>query len=93
LFIKIVTGLFERIEKLLGLPRELRVSTHGRDHHGLLNDERFVAILKVVMQKTGVGSGQPVHPRRPPKKRLEGIMALRSSMKKAKQLLRDKISP
>jgi hypothetical protein len=81
------------MEKLLGLPRELRVSTHGRDHHGLLNDEHFVAILKVVMQKTGVGSGQPVHPRRPPKKRLEGIMALRSSMKKAKQLLRDKISP
>jgi hypothetical protein len=87
LFIQIVSGLFERMEKFLRLPRELRVSTHGRDHHGLLNDEHFVAILKVVMQKTGVGSGQP------PKKGLEGTMALRSSMKRAKQLLRDKISP
>jgi len=81
------------MEKLLGLPRELRVCTHVRDHHGLLNDEHFVAILKVVMQKTGVGSEQPVHPGRPPQKGLESIMALRSSLEKAKQLLMDNISP
>jgi hypothetical protein len=93
LFVQIAISLFERTEKLLGLPRELRVTTHGRDHYGLLSDEHFVAILKVVMHKTGVGSGQPVHPGRLPKKGLEGIMALRSSMKKAKHLLRDKIYP
>jgi hypothetical protein len=81
------------MEKLLGLPRELRVTTHGRDHYGLLSDEHFVAILKVVMQKTGVGSEQPVHPGRPPQKGLESIMALRSSLEKAKQLLMDNISP
>jgi hypothetical protein len=93
LFIQIVTSLFEKTEKLLGLPRDLRVSTHGRDHYGLLSDKHFVAILQVMIQKEEVELGRPVQPGRPPRKGLEGIKTLRSSMKKAKQLLNDNIAP
>jgi hypothetical protein len=93
MFIQIVTSLFERMENLLGLPRDLRVGTHGRVHNGLLSDKNFVAILQVIIQKEEVELGQPVQPGRPLKKGLDGIKTLRSSMKKAMQLFKDNISP
>jgi hypothetical protein len=81
------------MEKLLGLPRDLRVGTRGRDNYGLLSDKHFIAILQAMIQKEDVEAEQPVQRGRPSKKGLEGIKTLRSSMKKAKQLLKDNISP
>jgi hypothetical protein len=76
------------MEKLLGLPRDLQISSRGRDHHGLLSDAHFIPILEGVMRKEEAPTGS-----QPPEKGVGGVKALRRSMKRAKQLLRDNIAP
>jgi len=85
LFIQIVDNLFESMEKVLGLPRDLQIGTRGKDHHGLLSDEQFAPILEIVMRKEEVET--------PLQKRSGGVKALRRSITEAKELLRDSIAP
>lgn len=96
LLIQIVTSLFERIEKLLGLPRDLRVSRTGQDHHGLLSDWHLAAILELVMRKEELGAGGSGGASDTGKigaDGLGGIKALRRIIRKAKTLLRESIAP
>jgi hypothetical protein len=89
LFIQTVIGLFERMEKLLGLPVDFRISPYGCEHRGLLSQGYFPSILTAVLRQEEEGIGQLAHAKRG----LGGMKALRESMEKAKQLLRNNIAP
>lgn len=84
-----VTGLFERMERLLGLPVDFRINPHGRENRGLLSQGYFPSILTAVLRQEEAGVGHMV----PAKRGLGGMKALRQSMKRSKQLLRDNIAP
>lgn len=79
-----VTSLFERIEILLGLPREVRLGTRKEDTLGLFNGNGFMDITGPIMKKEE--EGEPHHGK-------GGIKCLRQYIKKTKQLLRDGIAP
>ena len=82
--IQIVMHLLEKIEKLLGLPQEFRLNANGGDCHGLLNDEDFAKIIKIIIKKEETGNSENGK---------GGIKALRKLMKKSKHLLKESITP
>ncbi|KAI0013520.1 hypothetical protein F4779DRAFT_399868 [Xylariaceae sp. FL0662B] len=84
MFIQISTSLFERIESLLGLPHELRVTIRGGKREGLLSEEDFTEVIKAVLSRDE--SGRPENGK-------GGVKLLRKNMKKAMQLLRESIAP
>ena len=83
-FIQVVTNMLERVESLLGLPAEFRINNREDDSEGLLKDQDFVEIAAVMLSKEDT-------------RRLEnekgGVKALRSYIRKAKQMLREDIAP
>ncbi|KAK2598638.1 hypothetical protein N8I77_012033 [Diaporthe amygdali] len=85
MFIQMVTNTFERMERLLGLPREFHIGTRdGGGTGGLLSGDGFLDVAKSMLRKEEVGR---------PEEGQGGIKYLRKTMKKAKRLLRDRIAP
>jgi len=84
MIIQLVTNMFERIESLLGLPREFRIGTREDSHDGLLRNDGFLEFAKVIIRKEDVES---------PKEGKGGMRSLRKDIKKSKQLLRSRIAP
>ncbi|KAI1503765.1 hypothetical protein F5X99DRAFT_89699 [Biscogniauxia marginata] len=83
-FIQIATSLFEKIEGLLGLPQELRVTVRGGKPEGLLSEEEFTEAVKIILAKDEPGN---------PEQGKGGVKSLRRNMKRATQLLRESIAP
>ncbi|KAF4629399.1 hypothetical protein G7Y89_g8749 [Cudoniella acicularis] len=82
LFIQIVTSLFERVERFLGLPSEFRIDHNAKNGGGLLSHEDFGGIVEIIIRKEELrqpGTG--------------GIKTLCRSIKMARELLRDNIAP
>ncbi|KAI1868755.1 hypothetical protein JX265_006734 [Neoarthrinium moseri] len=84
ILIQVVTSLFERVESLLGLPHELRLSTRREEPQGLFHEPGFMDIAGPIMKKEE--GGEPHQGR-------GGIKCLRKYIKKTKQLLRNRIAP
>ncbi|KAK3370717.1 hypothetical protein B0T24DRAFT_626824 [Lasiosphaeria ovina] len=84
--IHLVTNMLERIEMLLGLPRELRIGTRmdGIDGGLFRTSDRFLELAEAVIRKEDVGRAENGK---------GGIRSLRRDMKKAKRLLRGAIAP
>ncbi|KAI0884764.1 uncharacterized protein GGS22DRAFT_146690 [Annulohypoxylon maeteangense] len=85
MFIEIVNNLFERIESLLGIPRQFRVGTRGSDDGGLLNEEEVNGALNMMILKEEL-----VYQ---PERGKGGAKSLRMFLDMTKQLLREKITP
>lgn len=83
-FIQIATSLFERVECLLGLPPELRITIRAVDRGGLCVDDDFREVIKNVLSRDEVGK---------PENGKGGVASLRKHMKMAMQLLRESIAP
>ena len=79
ILIQIVMHLLEKIEKLLGFPQEFRLNASGGDCHGLLKDEDFARIVKLIIKKEETGR---------PENGKGGIRALRKLIKRSKYLRR-----
>lgn len=71
------------MERLLGLPREFRIDSREGGPDGLLSDEDFVDIVKLVFRKQESDQSE---------NRRGGVKALRKHIKAIKQLLRDSIA-
>lgn len=85
MFIQMVTNTFERMERLLGLPREFHIGTRdGGGSSGLLSGDGFLDVAKSMLRKEEVGRSEEGQ---------GGIKYLRKTIKKAKRLLRDRIAP
>jgi hypothetical protein len=84
MIIQIVTNMFERIETLLGLPREFRIGTREDSCDGLLRSEGFLEFALAIIRREDVGR---------PEEGKGGMRSLRKDMKKARQLLRSCIAP
>ncbi|KAK0705862.1 hypothetical protein B0T26DRAFT_724769 [Lasiosphaeria miniovina] len=84
--IHLVTNMLERIETLLGLPRELRIGTRVDCIDGGLfrTSDRFLELAEAFIRKEDVGRAEDGK---------GGIRSLRRDMKKAKRLLRGAIAP
>ncbi|KAF3763036.1 hypothetical protein M406DRAFT_331606 [Cryphonectria parasitica EP155] len=84
ILIQIVTSLFERMDALLGLPREYRISTRRGNPVGLLSAPEFLELARAIIKKEDTGR---------PENGKGGIKALRKHITKAKQMLRESIAP
>lgn len=89
MFIQMVTNSFERMERLLGLPREFHIGKRGGGESGggsggLLNAHGLLRVAESMLRKDEVGR---------PEEGRGGIQYLRQSIKKARRLLRDRIAP
>lgn len=84
LFIQIATSLFEKLECLLGLPPELRITIRAVDRGGLCVEDDFQEVIKSVLSKDEMGR---------PENGKGGVASLRKNMKKSMQLLRESIAP
>ncbi|KAI1132428.1 hypothetical protein F5Y10DRAFT_208032 [Nemania abortiva] len=84
LFIQIIMSLFERLESLIGLPSELRITMRVVDRGGLFVDKDFQSVVKTVLSKDEVGR---------PENGKGGVASLRKHMKDAVRLLRESIAP
>ncbi|KAI1104398.1 hypothetical protein F4804DRAFT_189901 [Jackrogersella minutella] len=84
-FIDIVNNLFERMESLLGVPREFRIGRRVTNHGGLLSEEEITGALNMMLSKEELVY-QPENGK-------GGVKALRLYVEKTKELLRDKITP
>lgn len=84
ILIQIVTHFFDKIEKQLGLTQENRLSGRGGHYAGLLSDEDYARMVKVVTRKEEIGE---------PDTGRGGIKCLRKLIKRAKQLLKESIAP
>jgi hypothetical protein len=84
MIIHIVTNMFERMEIVLGLPREFRIGTREDLQDGLLRSEGFIEIAKSLLRKEDEGR---------PEVGKGGIKSLKKNLKRAKRLLRDHIDP
>lgn len=84
ILIQVVTSLFERMESLLGLPREFRIGARKEEPRGLFVQPGFMDIAGPIMRKED--DGQLHHGQ-------GGVKSLRKCIKKSKQLLRDSIAP
>ncbi|KAJ8123394.1 hypothetical protein ONZ43_g648 [Nemania bipapillata] len=84
LFIQIATSLFEKLECLLGLPPELRITMRAVDRGGLCVHDDFQEVVKIVLSKDEIGR---------PENGKGGVVSLRKNMKRSMQLLRESIAP
>ncbi|KAK3385202.1 hypothetical protein B0H63DRAFT_180244 [Podospora didyma] len=85
-FIQAAIDLFERIETLLGLPAACRLDPQGKNGGGILGSVEFRAVIDVIISEEE--KWHPAHGETP-----GGIKTLRRSIKWARELLRDSISP
>ncbi|KAJ8070563.1 hypothetical protein OCU04_000937 [Sclerotinia nivalis] len=83
ILIQIITSLFERIERLLGLPGEFRINSGESAPNGLLSDEEFVDIVRLVFRTQESGQSES---------RRGGVKALRRHLEEIKQLLKNSIA-
>ncbi|KAG8161615.1 hypothetical protein KVR01_008602 [Diaporthe batatas] len=84
ILLETVTSLFERLDALLGLPKELRISRRRREQQGLLSATDFLDLTSLILRKEcqeGHADGKG------------GIKALRVHLAGCKQLLRECIAP
>ncbi|KAM7214157.1 hypothetical protein V8F06_010472 [Rhypophila decipiens] len=84
MIIHLVTNMFERIENLLGLPRELRLGSRKVGNDGLLGREGLLELSQLLIHTEDRGR---------PEEGKGGVKSLRSNIKKEKRLLRDHIAP
>ncbi|ROW04823.1 hypothetical protein VMCG_04866 [Cytospora schulzeri] len=84
ILIQIVTSLFERMETLLGLPREFRMKSRKGEPQGLLSDHEFMELARCILRKEYHGR---------PELGRGGTRALRKNITRVKQLLRESIAP
>ncbi|KAI1095103.1 hypothetical protein F5B19DRAFT_441935 [Rostrohypoxylon terebratum] len=84
MFLEIVNNLFQRIESLIGIPQQLRVSKCGSACDGLLSDEEINGTLKMMISKEELVY-QPQYGK-------GGAKALRMFLDMTGQLLREKIA-
>ena len=84
MIIQLVTSMFEKIETVIGLPREFRIGTRENGQDGLLRDKSLLGFAKSMIQKEDSGNAEEGK---------GGIKSLRKNMKRAKRLLRDRIAP
>lgn len=87
MFIQMVTNSFERMERLLGLPREFHIGKRGGGgggSGGFLDAHGFLPVAGSMLRKEEVGR---------PEEGKGGIQYLRKAIKKARRLLRDRIGP
>ncbi|KAI0131222.1 hypothetical protein F4814DRAFT_445363 [Daldinia grandis] len=85
MFIQVVINLFDKMEKLLGIPQEFRIGKYGTNHDGLLCEPEFFRFLKAALSKEELIC-KPDHGK-------GGVNALRKYIEQARQLLRDSIEP
>lgn len=85
MFIQVVNNLFERMESLLGIPRQFQIGIRGTDTAGLLSEEELTGIFKMMALKEEVV--------RQPDRGKGGISALRQYIDRTKRLLRENIAP
>ncbi|KAI1354863.1 hypothetical protein F5Y01DRAFT_328645 [Xylaria sp. FL0043] len=83
-FIQIATSLFEKVECMLGLPPELRVTTRAVDRGGLRVEDDFLDVIKSVLSRDEIGK---------PENGKGGAASLRKHIEMAMQLLRESIAP
>lgn len=81
MIIQLVTNMFEKMESLLGLPREFCIGSREDSYNGLLRTEGFLEFAKSMIQKEDAGRPEA------------GMVSLRRNMRKAQQLLRSRIAP
>lgn len=85
MFIQMVTNSFERMERLLGLPREFHIGKRGAGGSGgLLSAHGFLRVAGSMLRKEEAGR---------PEEGRGGIQYLRKAIKEARRLLRDRIAP
>jgi hypothetical protein len=84
MIIHLVANMFERIERLLGLPRRLRIGSREDTQDGLFVREGFLGLAESIIRREETGR---------PEDGKGGIRSLRRDMRTAKRLLREKISP
>ncbi|KAF2795004.1 hypothetical protein K505DRAFT_374215 [Melanomma pulvis-pyrius CBS 109.77] len=84
ILIETVTNLFEKIDALLGLPKEFKISKHRAQQQGLLNVPHFSDVAWSILRrvdKEGVDDDKG------------GMKSLRKHMVKVKRLLRERFAP
>ncbi|KAI3325963.1 hypothetical protein HD806DRAFT_428962 [Xylariaceae sp. AK1471] len=84
ILIQIVTSYFEKIEVLLGLPIELRISRRRGEREGLFGAYGFLDLATAILGREDgetLGSGKG------------GIKTLRRNISRAKALLKERIAP
>ncbi|KAG8165899.1 hypothetical protein KVR01_004451 [Diaporthe batatas] len=84
ILIQIVTSLFERLEPLLGLPREFRIGDRDSEAPGLFGQQGFMKTAVSIIGNEEAGASD---------RGKGGVKALRWHIKKAKQLLKESIAP
>lgn len=84
ILIQIVTSLFERLETLLGLPREFRIGGREPECPGLFGQQGFMETARPIMRNEEIGAMD--HGK-------GGVEALRRHIRKTKQLLKESIAP
>lgn len=82
--IQIATSLLDKIEGLLGLPREFRLSKRREGGGGIFSKPDCSGLARVILEKEDGGASESGK---------GGTKALRWHIKKAKQLLRERIAP
>lgn len=84
ILIQIVTSLFERLETLLGLPREFRIGGREPECPGLFGQQGFMEAARPIMRNEEIGAME--HGK-------GGVKALRIHIRKTKLLLKESIAP
>ncbi|KAI0547649.1 hypothetical protein F4679DRAFT_553581 [Xylaria curta] len=81
ILIQIVTSYFEKIEVLLGLPIELRISRRREERGGLFGAHGFLDLATAILGREEDERGKG------------GIKTLRRNIARAKSLLKERIAP
>ncbi|KAI1388370.1 uncharacterized protein F4822DRAFT_244055 [Hypoxylon trugodes] len=85
MFIQIVVNLFERMESLLGIPRQFRIGTRGKDNGGLLTGDDFCGVVRMMIDKEELVCQ--------PELGKGGVKVLRKYIENSKRLLLESIAP
>lgn len=85
ILIQVVTSLFERVESLLGLPREFRISTRKEEPRGLFGQHGIVEMAGPIIRKEDDGLSRITD------KVASGVFG--NTSKRQNSLLRDSIAP
>jgi hypothetical protein len=80
---QIVTSLFERLEALLGLPREFPIGGRKPESPGLFGQQGFMKTAGPILRMEEVGASDHEG----------GMKALRRHIKRVKHLLKESIVP
>lgn len=86
MIIDVVLNIFDKIEALLGLPREFRLGKRDDGHSGLFRREGFLNIAEEMLRRELDDGGLPVDGK-------GGVKALRRNLSRTRQVLRALIDP